>query len=206
MAWRAVTNPLDPVRVLSDDHVEHIHLSSLRLLASTGMRVLHAGARDVLAAAGCEVDDLVVRFDPDLIAEFIAGAPSEFTLRARNPERDLIDAEMVQMLAAYLEPIAVDEATLAVEAIAEVGPGGHFFGAPHTMERYESAFYTPLVSDWRNFESWTEAGSVDATERAHRIWRTLLAGYEQPPLDAAIDEALTQGSFRCPRWSRRTRG
>ena len=90
MAWRAVTNPLEPVRVLTDDHVEHIHLSSLRLLAGTGMRVLHAGARDVLAAAGCEVDELIVRFDPDLIAELVAAAPSEFTLRARNPERDLV--------------------------------------------------------------------------------------------------------------------
>jgi trimethylamine--corrinoid protein Co-methyltransferase len=107
-------------------------------------------------------------------------------------EKLIIDAEMLQMLAAYLEPIVVDKATLAVEAIAEVGPGGHFFGSPHTMERYESAFYTPLVSDWRNFESWTEAGAVDATERAHRIWRSLLADYEQPPLDAAIDEQLTE--------------
>ena len=59
------------------------------------------------------------------------------------------------------------------------------------MERYESAFYRPLVSDWRNFESWQEAGSVDATERAHRIWRRLLAEYEQPPLDESIDDALT---------------
>ena len=91
----------------------------------------------------------------------------------------------------HLEPLDVDDATLAVEAIAEVGHGGHFFASPHTMERYESAFYTPLVSDWRNFESWTEAGSVDATERAHRIWRRLLADYEQPPLDPAVDEALT---------------
>ena len=57
-------------------------------------------------------------------------------------EKLIIDAEMLQMLAAYLEPIVVDEATLAVEAIAEVGPGGHFFGSPHTMERYESAFYS----------------------------------------------------------------
>src|SRR5262245_40091595 len=472
MVFRGVTNPFEPVRVLTDDHVERIHLSSLRLLAGTGMRVLHAGARDVLGAAGCEVDDVVVRFDPDLICEAIASAPAEFTLRARNPERDLviggrnvvfgsiggpafasdvergrragtlaeqaeylsliqqlgvihhegggpfepmdlapetrhldvchslirqldknwqgillgreraadcidmmaitlgtdrdglarepallgiantntpltldvpmaegiiefagagqavcitpftlagamapvtlagalvlqnaemlagavlvqavrpgaptiygsftsnvdmrsgspafgtpeytkaaqasgqlarryglpfrssnttasntvdaqatyesamslwgavlgganlvnhaagwleggltasyekliIDAEMLQMLAAYLEPIAVDESTLALEAIAEVGHGGHFFASPHTMERYESAFYTPLVSDWRNFESWTEAGAVDATERAHRIWRRLLADYEQPHLDESIDAALT---------------
>ena len=473
MGWRAITNPFEPVRVMSDDQVEQIHRSSLRLLADTGMRVLHAGARELLTAAGCTVDDLVVRFDPEHIIELIAAAPDEFTLRARNPSHDLviggsnvvfgsiggpafasdvergrrpgtlaeqaeylqlvqqlgiihhegggpfepmdlppdtrhldvchslirnidknwqgillgreraadcidmvaialgtdreglaeapallgiantntpltldipmaegiiefaeagqavcitpftlagamapvtlagalvlqnaemlagaalvqlvrpgtptiygsftsnvdmrsgspafgtpeytkaaqasgqlarryglpfrssnttasntvdaqatyesamslwgavmgganlvnhaagwleggltasyekliIDAELLQMFAAYLEPIEVDEATLAVDAIAEVGPGGHFFASPHTMERYESAFYTPLVSDWRNFESWTEAGSLDATERAHRIWRRLLADYEQPPLDCAIDEQLTE--------------
>jgi trimethylamine--corrinoid protein Co-methyltransferase len=472
MPWRSVVNPFEPVRVLSDDQVEQIHLASLQLLATTGMRVLDGAARQRFAAAGCDVDDVVVRFDPEFVAETIAAAPSQFTLRARNPEHDLliggrnvvfgsvggpafandvergrrpgtlaeqaeylrliqqlgvvhhegggpfepmdlppetrhldvchslirhldknwqgillgrdraadcidmvaialatdrdglatspallgiantntpltldvpmaqgiaefaaagqavcitpftlagamapitlagalvlqnaemlagatlaqlvrpgtptvygsftsnvdmrsgspafgtpeytkaaqasgqlarryglpfrssnttasntvdaqatyesamslwgavmgganlvnhaagwleggltasyekliIDAEMLQMLAAYLEPIEVDEATLAVEAIAEVGHGGHFFASPHTMERYESAFYTPLVSDWRNFESWTEAGSVDATERAHRIWRRLLDAYEQPALDPSVDEALT---------------
>jgi trimethylamine--corrinoid protein Co-methyltransferase len=472
MGWHPVTNPFEPVRVLSDDQVERIHVASLQLLATTGMRVLDAGARERFTAGGCTVDELVVRFDPEMVIETIATAPSEFTLRARNPERDIaiggrhvvfgsiggpafasdvergrrpgthaeqeeylrlvqqlgvihhegggpfeamdlppetrhldlchsqirtldknwqgillgrdraadciemaalalatdrdglaeapallgiantntpltldvpmaegiiefaeagqavcitpftlagamapvtlagalvlqnaellagatlvqlvrpgapvmygsftsnvdmrsgspafgtpeytkaaqasgqlarryglpfrssnttasntvdaqatyesamslwgavmgganlvnhgagwleggltasyekliIDAEMLQMITAYLEPIDVDEAALAVEAIAEVGHGGHFFGSRHTMERYESAFYTPLVSDWRNFESWTEAGSVDATERAHRIWRRLLDDYQQPPLDAAIDEALT---------------
>ena len=74
----------------------------------------------------------------------------------------------------------------AIEAIEAVGPGGHFFGSPHTMERYETAFYQPMLSDWRNFESWQEAGSVDATHRAHRIYRKLLEGYEKPPLDASV--------------------
>ncbi len=105
-------------------------------------------------------------------------------------EKLIVDAEMLQLMAAYLDPIEVDEASLAVEAIIEVGHGGHFFSSPHTLERYEHAFYEPLVSDWRNFESWAESGSVDATERAHRTWRRLLAEYEQPPLDPAIDEAL----------------
>ena len=472
MAWRRVRNPYPPVKVLSDDHVEQIHRASLRLLADTGMRVLDAGARERYAAAGCVVDDLVVRFDPELVTESIAHAPAQFTLRARNPERDLVvggdhvvfgsvggpafvhdvergrrsgtldelrdyyrviqqldivhhegggsfepmdlpaesrhldvvhaairhldknfqgillgrrratdciemaaialgtdrdglarqpallgiantntpltldvpmaegiitfaeagqavcitpftlagamapvtlagalalqnaemlagatlvqlvrpgcptvygsftsnvdmrsgspafgtpeytkaaqasgqlarryglpfrssnvtasntvdaqaayesamslwgavmgganlvnhaagwleggltasfeklivDAEMLQMIASYLEPIEVDEASLALEAIAGVGHGGHFFASPHTMERYESAFYRPLISDWRNFETWSEHGSVDATERAHRVWRQLLEQASDPELDPAIDEALT---------------
>ena len=471
MPWRRVRNPYEPVRVLSDDHLERIHLASLRLLSDTGMRVLDPGARERFAAGGCRVADEVVRFDPELVEHALSQAPGRFRLRARNPERDLligddhvvfgsvggpafvhdversrragtldelveylrviqqldivhhegggsfepmdrpadtrhldvalaqirhldknwqgillgraraedgiemaaialgtdrdglaeapallgiantntpltldvpmaegiiayadagqavcitpftlagamapvtlagalalqnaellagatlvqlvrpgapvvygsftsnvdmrsgspafgtpeyakaaqasgqlarryglpfrssnvtasntvdaqsayesamslwgavmgganlvnhaagwleggltasfekliVDAEMLQMVAAYLEPIVVDDDTLALDAIAEVGPGGHFFGSPHTMARYEDAFYRPLVSDWRNFETWAEHGSVDTTERAHRIWRRLLAESESPALDPAIDEAL----------------
>jgi trimethylamine---corrinoid protein Co-methyltransferase len=105
-------------------------------------------------------------------------------------EKLVIDAEMLQMIAEYLQPIVIDDDSLALDAIAEVGPGGHFFGSPHTLERYERAFYSPMVSDWRNFETWSEAGSIDATQRAHGIWKQLVAEYEQPPLDPAIDEAL----------------
>jgi trimethylamine--corrinoid protein Co-methyltransferase len=107
-------------------------------------------------------------------------------------EKLVMDAETLQMMAAYLEPIEVSEDTLGLDAIAEVGPGGHFFASEHTMARYEKAFYSPMLSDWSNFESWTEAGSVDATGRANRIWKQLLAEYEQPELDTGIDERLTE--------------
>ncbi len=107
-------------------------------------------------------------------------------------EKLIVDAEMLQMMVEYLQPIVVNEDSLGLAAIDEVGPGGHFFGSPHTMQRYETAFYTPLLSDWRNFESWVENGSEDATVRANRIWKQLLAEYEQPPLDAGIDEALSE--------------
>ena len=106
-------------------------------------------------------------------------------------EKLIIDAEMLQMMAEYLQPIVVDDDSLGLDAIAAVGPGGHFFGSPHTMQRYETAFYSPLVSDWRNFESWFEAGAVDATQRAHLIWNELLEHSESPVLDPAIDEELT---------------
>lgn len=107
-------------------------------------------------------------------------------------EKLIIDAEMLQMMAEYLQPIVVDDDSLGLEAIAAVGPGGHFFGSPHTLQRYETAFYSPLVSDWRNFETWFEAGAVDATERAHLIWKELLEHSESPVLEPAIDEALTE--------------
>jgi trimethylamine--corrinoid protein Co-methyltransferase len=106
-------------------------------------------------------------------------------------EKIVLDAEMLQHMAAFLEPLEVDEESLGLEAIREVGPGGHFFGAAHTLSRYETAFYAPMLSDWRNFQTWAEDGAVDATWRANRIWKQLLRDYQTPLLDPAIDEELT---------------
>ncbi len=105
-------------------------------------------------------------------------------------EKLVVDAEMLQMMTEYMRPIEVNDDTLALAAIKDVGPGGHFFGAAHTLQRYETAFYSPLVSDWQNFERWKEAGQQDTEVRANRIWKQLLAEYQQPPLDPAIDEQL----------------
>ena len=111
-------------------------------------------------------------------------------------EKLIIDAEMLQMMAEYLEPVTVDEDTLALDAIAEVEPGGHFFGATHTLARFETAFYEPIVSDWQNFESWEDSGSLTATQRANTVWKQLVAEYEPPPLDPGIREALEEYVMR----------
>jgi len=105
-------------------------------------------------------------------------------------EKLVLDAEMLQMMEEYFRPIEVTPATMALEAIAEVGPGGHFFGAAHTMERYETAFYSPILSNWDNHPQWLERGGVQARERANAVWKQMLAEYEQPPLDPGIAEAL----------------
>ena len=105
-------------------------------------------------------------------------------------EKLILDAEMLQMMAAYLEPPEISEATLALEAVRDVGPGGHYFGTSHTLARYETAFYRPLVSNWDNHDTWTQRGSIEAEQRANQIWHQLLKEYEQPPIDPAIDEAL----------------
>ena len=105
-------------------------------------------------------------------------------------EKMILDAEILQTMGEALQPFAVDEDALGLEAIREVGPGGHFFGAAHTLARYETAFYSPMLSDWRNFETWREAGALDAAQRANAIWKRLLADYEKPPIDPAVDEAL----------------
>ena len=105
-------------------------------------------------------------------------------------EKVILDAELLQGVAEMMQPVEVSDATLAHDAIKEVGQGGHFFGSPHTMERYETAFYAPILSDWSNFETWEENGSVTATERANKIFKKLLEEFEPPALDPAIAEEL----------------
>ncbi|HMD58720.1 MAG TPA: trimethylamine methyltransferase family protein [Steroidobacteraceae bacterium] len=105
-------------------------------------------------------------------------------------EKFMLDIEMLQMFAEIFQPLGTTAADLALEAIAEVGPGGHFFGCAHTMARYRTAFYAPLVSDWRNFGQWTEAGSHTATERASTLWQQTLDRYVPPARDPAVIEAL----------------
>mgnify|MGYP002628016212 FL=1 len=105
-------------------------------------------------------------------------------------EKFILDAEMLQMMSAFLKPPAIDADAFGVEAMVDVGPGGHFFGTAHTLARYEDAFYSPLLSDWRNFETWEEAGSPSAAQNANRIWKQLLAQYEEPAMDPAIAEAI----------------
>jgi trimethylamine--corrinoid protein Co-methyltransferase len=105
-------------------------------------------------------------------------------------EKLIVDAEMLQMMREFLQPLDSSGLAEAVDAIAEVGPGGHFFGVGHTLERFETAFYSPLLSDWRNFETWEESGAIDGTRRANTIWKQLLASYEEPPMDPARREEL----------------
>jgi trimethylamine--corrinoid protein Co-methyltransferase len=105
-------------------------------------------------------------------------------------EKTVLDVEMIQGMAEFLQPLVVDEDTLGFEAMREVGPGGHFFGAAHTLERYEKAFYAPLLSDWRNYENWRLAGGLDAAQRANAIWKQVLAEFTPPEIDPAIDDAL----------------
>jgi trimethylamine--corrinoid protein Co-methyltransferase len=105
-------------------------------------------------------------------------------------EKFIIDVEMLQMFAELFRPLEVNEAELARAAIAEIGPAGHYFGSPHTLERYEHAFYAPLVSDWRNYGAWSADGARDAMVRANAIWKRALAEFAPPPIDASIREAI----------------
>jgi len=105
-------------------------------------------------------------------------------------EKFVLDADLLQMVSEFLTPIGTTEADMALDAMREVGPGGHFFGCEHTQSRYKTAFYNPIISDWRNFESWEEAGRPEAYGKANQIYRDMVAAYEPPPMDPAIREEL----------------
>ncbi|MEM6676436.1 MAG: trimethylamine methyltransferase family protein [Pseudomonadota bacterium] len=98
--------------------------------------------------------------------------------------------QMIQMLAAMMKPIDCSKAALALDVIQDIGPGGHFFQHQHTLERYETEFHEPFLSDWDNRQNWLERGGTMAEERAAAVWKRLLAKYEEPALDPAIREQL----------------
>ena len=105
-------------------------------------------------------------------------------------EKFVIDCEMLQQIIYAQKDIPFTEDDLGFAAMEEVGPHGHFFGADHTQSRYKDAFYSPLLSDWRNFESWEEAGAVWTHDRANAHFKQILNEFEAPALDPAIDEEL----------------
>ena len=132
-----------------------------------------------------------------MLPAFLAGA--NFVLHAAGwlesglvacYEKYIVDIEILRVLQAEFTPIEIDEASLAFGAHVEVGHAGHFLGAEHTLERFRSCFYRPLLSSTANYERWKRDGGLDATQRAAKLWREALDRYEQPPLDDAIGAEL----------------
>jgi trimethylamine--corrinoid protein Co-methyltransferase len=107
-------------------------------------------------------------------------------------EKFIVDVELLRMLRVEFTPLEIDEAALAFGAHDEVRHGGHFLGAAHTMERFRECFYRPLLSSTANYERWLRLGGLDATARAGEICARTLEGYEQPPLDEAIEAELSE--------------
>jgi trimethylamine--corrinoid protein Co-methyltransferase len=105
-------------------------------------------------------------------------------------EKTIIDADLCGKLIAFCSGIDLGDSERAMQAIAEVGPGGHFLASAHTLDNFETAFYDSLVGDVNSFEQWQSEGSLHTAQRANRIWKQLLADYEKPPLDPAILEEL----------------
>ncbi|WP_292124992.1 trimethylamine methyltransferase family protein [Mesorhizobium sp.] len=107
-------------------------------------------------------------------------------------EKLILDADFCAALHTWMAGLAIDDNQLALDSFREVGPGKHFFGSAHTIANYRSAFWESEVADNNSFEQWRDAGELDASQRAHVRWKKLLAEYEEPALDAAIDEALSE--------------
>lgn len=105
-------------------------------------------------------------------------------------EKFITDIDMLNTFAELCAPTQATDADLAFDALKEVQPGGHFFGAAHTMERYQTAFYEPVAADWSNFGTWSERGSRDATTRAHDIYRRVVDEAKPVPIDPARVEEL----------------
>jgi trimethylamine--corrinoid protein Co-methyltransferase len=145
---------------LPDAHA--MNESTMSMLAA-----VHCGANFILHSAG-----------------FLDG------LLSMSYEKFVIDADFCGALHTYLDGVKIDDNQLAFEAFREVGPGNHFFGCAHTMANYETAFWDSEIADNEPFEKWQAAGSQDAATRANRTWKKMLAEYQAPPLDQAIDDSL----------------
>ena len=109
-----------------------------------------------------------------------------------SPEKFVMDCEILQQIQRYMDPMltATGPDDIALDAIREVGSDGHFFGIEHTQERYTTAFYQPFLSDWKNYEAWEAAGGVWTAERAHLMFKEIVANFEAPPMDIAIRDEL----------------
>ena len=105
-------------------------------------------------------------------------------------EKLIVDIEALQAMHKILQPLSFSDADFGFDAQQHTQPGGHFFGAEHTIERYKSAFYSPFLSDWSTYESWQAKGGLRADERATAIWQQALEDYQPPALPADRKEAL----------------
>jgi trimethylamine--corrinoid protein Co-methyltransferase len=105
-------------------------------------------------------------------------------------EKFIIDMEAVNTLAELCNPIAADDDDMAFRAIADVQPGGHFFATEHTMERYQTAFYPPVVADLTNIGQWEDAGAPTTAENATKVWKEVLAEFTPPAACEGVEDAL----------------
>ena len=105
-------------------------------------------------------------------------------------EKFVMDADQLGMMHVLARGIDLSEEAQAMDALNEVGPGGHFLGASHTQRNFEAAFFRSEIADNNSFEQWVSDGSLDAAQRANQRWKAMLAEYEAPELDPAIDEQL----------------
>jgi trimethylamine---corrinoid protein Co-methyltransferase len=143
-------------------------------------QAMNEGTMSMLAAVHCGANFILHS------AGFVDG------LLSMSYEKFVMDTDFCGALHTYLDGVKIDDNQLALDAFREVGPGSHFFGCAHTMANYETAFWDTEIADNEPFEKWQAAGSQDAAIRANKRWKKLLAEYQAPPIDPAVDEALVE--------------
>ena len=107
-------------------------------------------------------------------------------------EKFILDADQCGMAAVFVKGVDMSDNGQALEAILQNAPGQHYLGSAHTLANFESAFYRSEIADNNSFEQWQEDGSLDAAQRANKIWKRMLTEYEAPPIDEGVDEALQE--------------
>jgi trimethylamine--corrinoid protein Co-methyltransferase len=107
-------------------------------------------------------------------------------------EKFIMDADQLGMMQTMLQGYDLSENGQAMDAIREVGPGSHFLGCAHTQANFQTAFYRSSIADNNSYEQWEAEGALDASQRANKIFKRILADYQAPDLDPAIDEALLE--------------
>ncbi len=105
-------------------------------------------------------------------------------------EKFVIDLDHCGMMQHTLAGLCIDDNTLGKDAYRQAGPGENFFGIPHTMANFATANYMAELADTHSFEQWAENGRETIEQRANRSWKQMLAQYQTPNIDPAIDEAL----------------
>ena len=109
---------------------------------------------------------------------------------AMGYEKFIMDADQAAMMEIFMRGVDISENGQAMDAIREVGPGVHFLGCDHTQRNFKTAFYLSPITDNNSFEQWESEGSLDHAQRCNNRFKKLLAEYEAPAIDPAVDEAL----------------
>jgi trimethylamine--corrinoid protein Co-methyltransferase len=107
-------------------------------------------------------------------------------------EKFVLDADQLAMMQVLSQGMDLSARGQALDAIREVGPGNHFLGCAHTQANFETAFYQSTIADYSSYEQWSLEGSLSAEQRANRVWKKMLAEYQDPGIDPARDEALVE--------------
>jgi trimethylamine---corrinoid protein Co-methyltransferase len=105
-------------------------------------------------------------------------------------EKFVMDADQLAMMQSLASGMDLTARGQALDAIREVGPGGHFLGCAHTQANFETAFYQSTIADYSSYEQWSSEGSLSAEQRANKVWKKMLAEYQDPGIDPAQDEAM----------------